>query len=90
MKFDLNLSVVRPQGFRLDVSWSGDVEALALVGPSGSGKSTLLAQMRCLYRQGFYWFLIQVFGIHDLIQYANIKRNNRNGCRGLRDNSLNH
>ncbi|MDG2148198.1 MAG: ATP-binding cassette domain-containing protein [Planctomycetota bacterium] len=42
MKFDLALSLTRPQGFCLDVSWSGDVDALALVGPSGSGKSTAL------------------------------------------------
>ena len=42
MKFDLSLLLTRSQGFRLDVSWTGDVEALALVGPSGSGKSTVL------------------------------------------------
>lgn len=42
MKFDLALSVTRPQGFRLEVSWRGETDALALVGPSGSGKSTVL------------------------------------------------
>ena len=42
MKLDLKLSIRKPSGFALDVSFKCETEALGIVGPSGSGKSTLL------------------------------------------------
>ncbi len=42
MKFEIDASVGRRTGFKLDVALSCEAEALGLVGPSGSGKSTLL------------------------------------------------
>jgi len=42
VRYDLDVDLARRTGFRLEVAWSGETDALALVGPSGSGKTTLL------------------------------------------------
>src|SRR5262249_49357440 len=42
MKLELEVSIRRPTGFRLEVSERFEVESVGLMGPSGSGKSTLL------------------------------------------------
>jgi molybdate transport system ATP-binding protein len=42
VKFEVDATVERPGGFRLQVRLEAEAEALGLVGPSGSGKSTLL------------------------------------------------
>lgn len=42
MKLEVNATVRRPNGFRLEVELSCETPVLGLVGPSGCGKSTLL------------------------------------------------
>ncbi|HXX93015.1 MAG TPA: ATP-binding cassette domain-containing protein, partial [Planctomycetota bacterium] len=42
MNLEVDLRIVRPNGFTLEAKFSATAEALGIVGPSGCGKSTLL------------------------------------------------